>query len=299
MANNTFNSQLTQSNPTVLITGANGLNGAELVKLFVARGLPVRAMVRDASRAREIVLPGVEVVQGDFNRPETLVAALIGIERAFLLSPSSENAAEQQIAFVEAAKKSGAKHIVKLSQFGADSLSSQRFLRYHGQVEDAMRASGLSYTFLRPNLFMQALVQFAPMIKGMRAFFAPARRGPISIVDVRDIAQVAFASLTQPGHENKIYDITGSQSLTRAQMAAQLSGSLGHRIRFVNLPAWIVRIALLKMGLPVWAADGVLEEYVSWKRGDNAPIRSGVCDATGKAPRTFEQFARDYAPAFG
>ncbi len=146
---------------------------------------------------------------------------------------------------------------------------------------------------------MQALVQFAPMIKGMHAFFAPAGRGPISVVDVRDIALAAFLALTESGHDRKIYDLTGSQSLTHAQVAQQLSRALGRRVRFVHWPAWMVRIALLNMGLPAWAADGVLEEYVAWKRGDNATVADGVCEATGSAPRDFAGFARDHAPAFG
>jgi len=189
---------------TTLITGATGANGTELVKLFAAQNIPVRALVRAKNRAQSIALAGVDVVEGDFDHPETLSAALKGIERAFLLVPSSEDGQKQQLAFVEAAKTSGVKHIVKLSQLGASRDSSQRFLHVHGVVEDAIRASGLAFTFLRPNLFMQGLLSFKTTINSQNAFYAPADEGKISIVDVRDIAQVAFASLTQAGHEGKI-----------------------------------------------------------------------------------------------
>lgn len=282
----------------VLISGANGANGTELVKLFAGQKRPVRALVREASRAQKIALPGVEIVEGDFDRPETLSAALQGIERAFLLAPSSEQAEKQQIAFVEAAQKSGVRHIVKLSQLGADADSSQRFLRYHGRVEAAIRESGLASTFLRPNLFMQTLLNFAGTIKEKNAFFAPMEQGRVSVIDTRDIAQVAFVSLSQTGHENKIYDLTGPEALSHAQMAEQLSGVLGRTVSYQNIPPESMRESLLGLHFPVWQADGLLEEYAAWSQDEAAQIATGVFDATGQEPRAFEQFARDYAPAF-
>lgn len=295
-----FNQTLADSQkPTVLISGASGANGSELAKIFSSRGVPVRAMVRDKSRAGEILLPGVEIVEGDFDAPATISAALQGIERAFLLSPSSENAEKQQVGFVEAAKSSGVKHIVKLSQVGASSVSSQRFLRYHGVVEDTIRASGLSFTFLQPNLFMQGLLNFASTIQSQNAFYAPAGEGKISVVDVRDIARVGFTALTQTGHDGKSYRITGPQSLTHAEMAAQLSESVGRNIRFVDVPPAAMRDSLLKIGFPSWQADGLLEEYAAWSQSEAAEITSDVRDATGQEAGTFEQFARDFASAFG
>ena len=296
MTTNTYSNS--QPTANILISGANGANGTELVKLFAGQQMPVRALVRDASRAQKIALPGVEIVEGDFDRPETLSAALRGIERAFLLAPSSERAEKQQIAFVEAARKSDAKHIVKLSQLGADSGSPQRFLRYHGRVEAAIRESGLAFTFLRPNLFMQTLLNFAGTIKEKNAFFAPMGEGRVSVVDTRDIAQVAFVSLSQSGHENKIYDLTGPGALSHAQMAEQLSGVLGRTVSYQNIPPEAMRESLLGLHFPTWQADGLLEEYAAWSQDEAAQIATGVFDATGHEPRSFEQFARDYAPAF-
>ncbi len=288
-----------QPGAKVLITGANGANGAELVKLFAAQNIPVRALVRDRSRAEKIALPGVETIEGDFDRPETLDAALKGIERAFLLTPSSERAEKQQLAFVEAAQKSDVKHIVKLSQLGADADSSQRFLRYHGKVETAIRESSLAFTFLRPNLFMQTLLSFAGTIKEKNAFFAPMGEGRVSVVDTRDIAQVAFVSLTGDGHENKIYEITGPDSLSHGQMAEQLSGVLGRTISYVNIPPEAMRQSLLDLHFPVWQADGLLEEYAAWSQNEAAQVTGDVRDVTGHDPRSFEQFACDHASAFG
>ncbi|MGH8127641.1 MAG: SDR family oxidoreductase [Gammaproteobacteria bacterium] len=283
----------------ILITGATGNNGAELVKLFAARNIPVRAMVRDASRAAAISFPGVEIVEGDFSAPETLGAALAGVERAFLLTPSSEQAEEQQIDFVDAARKSGVAHVVKLSQLGADANSSARFLRYHAAVEQFLQSSGMTYTFLRPNLYMQGLLNFKSTITAQNAFYAAAGDGRVSVIDVRDIAEVAFAALTQSGHEDKIYDLTGPQALTHAEMAEQLSTAIGRDVRFVDVSSEAMRKALLEVGLPAWQADGLVEEYALWSQDEAASISSDGETVLGRELRSFSEFARDYASAFG
>ncbi|RYX83739.1 SDR family oxidoreductase [bacterium] len=286
------------SNSRILVTGATGANGTELIKLFAAQGIAVKAMVRDPKRATALELPGVELIQADFDAPETLPVALEGVEKAFLLSNSSENAEEQQLAFVEAAKQSGVAHIVKLSQLGAESNSPNRFLRYHAAVEEALRASGIAYTFLRPNLFMQGLLNFIPTISAQNAFYAPAGEGHISVVDIRDIADVAFASLTQPGHEGKIYDLTGPEALTHAEMAAQLSQAVGRDIAFFDVPPQAMRQSLLEFGFPEWQADGLLEEYAEWSQDKAAQIAPDIREVTGRDARTFASFARDYVGQF-
>jgi uncharacterized protein YbjT (DUF2867 family) len=282
----------------ILITGATGNIGKELVELSVARHIPVRAMARNFGQADAIPFSGVEVVEGDFDVPKTLLGALHGVEKAFLLTPSSKKAEKQQLDFIDAAVQSGVKHIVKQSQLGADLHSSARFLRYHAAVERKLEASGLAYTFLRPNLFMQGLLNFKSTIAAKNAFYAAADDGKVSVVDTRDIAEVALAALTEPGHEGKSYDITGPQALTHAEMAKQLSTALGRQVNFVDVPSKTMREALLDVGLPVWQADGLVEEYALWSQGEAAVVTSDIQNVTGKAPRRFEEFARDYAPAF-
>jgi uncharacterized protein YbjT (DUF2867 family) len=168
--------------------------------------------------AKGIAFPNVEVVEGDFDLPATLLDALAGVKRAFLLTSSSERAEAQQLAFIDAARQSGVAHIVKLSQFGADASSPGRFQRYHATVEAALQASGIAYTFLCPNLFMQGLLNFRSTIATQSAFYAATSNAKVSAVDVRDIAEVAVAALTEAGHEGKIYELTGSQALTHAEM---------------------------------------------------------------------------------
>jgi uncharacterized protein YbjT (DUF2867 family) len=283
----------------ILVTGATGNNGTEIVKRLAAKAqVQVRAMVRNPDRASAIALPQVEIVEGDFDRPATLLGALAGVERAFLLTPSSERAQSQQIAFIDAAQQSGVTHIVKLSQFAADAHSPVRFLRYHAAVEAALQASGMAYTLLRPNLYMQGLLNFRSTIATQNAFYAAAGDAKVSAVDVRDIADVAVAALTESGHEGKIYELTGPQALTHAEMAEGLSEALGRRVEFVDIPPEAMREALVGVGLPVWQADGLVEDYAHYRRGEAAAVTSGVRDAIGKEPRSFDEFARDYAAMF-
>ena len=285
------------NSPTILITGATGSNGTELLKRFSARQIPVRALTRNRSHADAIQAPTTEIVEGDFAKPETLTAALQGIEKAFLLSNSTENAEQQQLDFVEAARQNGVRHIVKLSQLDADANSSARFLRYHAHVEQAIQKAGIAYTFLRPNLFMQSVLGFATLIKEKSLFPAPMGDGKVSVVDIRDIMDIAFLALTQAGHENKIYDITGPKALTHGEMAEQLSAALGRTITYANVTPDEMRQSLVAASFPQWQADGLLEEYASWSQSEAAQVTPDVAEVTGHEPRTFAEFARDYADA--
>ena len=186
----------------ILVTGATGNNGKELVKLLISRNVTFRAMVRKPEKAKEIAkVQGVEVVAGDFDDLDFILHALKGVERAFLLTNSTERAEAQQRNFVSMASRAGVKHLVKLSQYGAREDSPVRFLRYHAAIERAMEQSEMAYTFLRPNLCMQGLLVFAKSIRERGVFFAAGGDAKVSAVDVRDNAAVAAAALTEAGHE--------------------------------------------------------------------------------------------------
>ena len=120
----------------------------------------------------------------------------------------------------------------------------------------------------------------------------------VSIVDVRDIASVAAAALTGSGHEGKTYDITGPEALTHTEMASQLSDALGRDITFVDIPESAMRGALLGVGFPAWQADGLLEDYAHYRRGEASDISSAVRDVTGNPAHSFAVFARDYKQEF-
>ena len=279
----------------ILVTGGTGSTGSELLGRLSRGGVAVRAMVR---RRRGGALPGVEFVDGDFDSEPSVERVLDGIERAFLVTNSSERAESQQLAFVEAARHAGVRHMVYLSQLRACKGSPVRFLRYHGVVEEAIAASGMAHTMLRPNLFMQGLLFLRSTILSEGRFFAPLAEARVSVVDVRDVAAVAAAALTQTGHEGKTYDITGPEALTQAEMATQLSRELGRRILFTDVPEAAMREVLLSWRMPEWQAEGLIEDYAHYRRGEASGVSSAVQEVTGAAAHSFADFARDYRRAF-
>ncbi|WZO95739.1 SDR family oxidoreductase [Isosphaeraceae bacterium EP7] len=282
----------------ILVTGATGSVGGEVLKRLSAKGERVRAVTRDRRKVCDLDLPGVEWIEGDFDRPETMEAACSGADRAFLLTSSSDRAEAQQVAFAVSAGRAGVGHLVKLSQLGAELDSPGRFQRYHAAVEAAIRESGLAFTFLRPNLFMQGLLKFRTMIAAQGLFFMAAGDSRVSMIDVRDVADVAVAALTEAGHEGKTYNLTGPEALTHDEMGERLSAAVGRKIAFVNLEPEAMRQALMGVGLPDWQVGGLSEEYAMYRAGEAAAVETGVRDALGREPRNFDTFARDYAPMF-
>ena len=283
----------------ILVTGATGKNGVEIIRRLSGRKERVRAMVRPHNGIlRGTPNAELEYVEADFDDPASLRKVLRDVQRAFLVTNSSEHVEERQLRFVDLAREAGVRHIVYLSQLHAASDSPLRFLRYHAAVEEALRRSGMTYTNLRPNLYMQGLLMIGRSIASEGRFFAPAGDARVSVVDVHDIAAVAVAALTRSGHEGKTYDITGPAALTHAEMAAQLSEALERPVAFVDLPEREFREALRGFGMPDWQADGLIEDYAHYRRGEASNISSAVKDVTGETPRPFMTFARDHKSAF-
>jgi uncharacterized protein YbjT (DUF2867 family) len=241
--------------------------------------------------------PGVSLTQGDFDDPASLRKALEGVDQAFLLTNSSERTEAQQIAFVEAAQTQRVGHVVYLSQLAADPQSPVRFLRYHGAVEGALTDSTVGWTFVRPNLILQAYIPFAPMI-AQGLLQAPIGDAAVSVVDARDIAAVAAAALTEDGHLGKTYTVTGPAAVTHAEIAAELGDAAGRTARFESVPPEAFLAALTGAGMPEWQAEGTVEDYASYDRGEASAVSPDVAQVTGTSPRSLHDFAHDYSDAF-
>jgi uncharacterized protein YbjT (DUF2867 family) len=283
----------------ILITGAAGTVGKELVKILARPEEPIRVMVRDRNKAASIAYPGANVVEGDFGILDTLDSALAGVHKAFLVTPPGERQIELETNFVTAASRSDLKHIVKLSALGAAPDSPARLLRGHAESERRIEESGIPYTFLRPSSFMQNFLNFRESILNRGEFYAPLGGGRVSIVDVRDVAAVAAEVLEEYGHENKVYDVTGPESLTYADAAERLTFALGKSVTYVDVPPEAARDSMLQGGMSPWYADAILELFALWKFNAAAEIAGTVENVAKKDPITFAGFAHDYAPQFG
>jgi uncharacterized protein YbjT (DUF2867 family) len=271
----------------ILVTGAAGTVGSEVVEQLKARGASFKVGYR--SRRTE----GVEGVAIDLEKPETLGPALRGVDTVFLLS--STVAPERNL--VTAARSEGVKRIVKLSVWGAAE-EGFVFGRWHRAVERAIEASGLAWTFLRPNGFMQNVVNFmGATIKGQNAFYHSAADAKISHVDARDIAAVAARTLVDAGHEGKAYALSGPQALGYSEVAAALSKALGREIRYVAIPDADYKQAAVAAGIPEPYADALIDLSRQYRTGQMSAVTSDVKAVSGRDPIRFEQFARDYAAA--
>ncbi|SDK03474.1 Uncharacterized conserved protein YbjT, contains NAD(P)-binding and DUF2867 domains [Lentzea albidocapillata subsp. violacea] len=278
--------------PTVLVTAATGTVGSALVPALCSRGVSVRAMTRDPGR----VVPGAETVVADLREPESLAAALKGVDAVFLNSPSTLDAAALQIRFADLARDAGVHRLVLLSQYGARADSPVRFLRWHAEVEAHVEKLGLDHTVLRPNLYLQALLAFAgPIAQGW--FAAPIGDAAVSAIDTRDIADAAAAVLTGTGHTGRTYTLTGPRAVTHHEIAAALAAATGREVAFHDTSADQFAAALTGM-LPPWQLDGLVEDYAHYARGEAAEVHTSVADLTGQPARDVTDFARDHATAF-
>lgn len=281
---------------TILVTGVTGNTGSALLSQLAERRASVRAMVRKEGDVAKLPA-GVSGMVADFDNTASLAAALEGVSRAYLVTPSSERAEEQQLNFVDLAVKAGVQHLVVLSQLAADEQSPVRFLRYHGVVEKHIQNLGVDYTFLRPNLYFQGLLAFAGTIAADNRFYAPIGEAKVSAVDVRDIAAVAAAALTESGHERQTYTLIGPTAITHGEIAAALSAATGREIAFVDVPSEAFAQSLQGI-LPPWQVDGLLEDYAHYRRGEAEIVSPIVEQITGRRPIDITQFARDYAGQF-
>jgi uncharacterized protein YbjT (DUF2867 family) len=232
----------------ILVTGATGAVGSQVVEQLSSTGAPVRAFVHDdPEKAAKVRETGIEISEGDFGKPDTLEAALEGVDQLFLLMGSAENQVELENDAIEAAGRVGVHHVVKLSIHGAEIGSPVPFRDWHGRIEEKLERSGLSYTHLRPTFFMQ---NAAYMLAPEGVFYMPAGDGRIGWVDVRDVAAVAVRALTEDGHEGKAYDMTGLEALSFAEAAERISAATGREIRHVDVPPEAARQGMLSSGMP-------------------------------------------------
>jgi uncharacterized protein YbjT (DUF2867 family) len=279
----------------ILVTGATGLVGGAVVRQLAAQGVPLRALVRSPEKAAALAGPTVKTVVGDFARPEILGPALQGVTRALLISHHDVRQVELQGNFVEAARRAGPVHVVKLSGLGTAPGSPLRSGRWHAETEAQIRDAGLPWTFLHPPYFMQNLLRAGPAVAAHGILTAAMRAGRIAMVDARDVAAVAASALTGPGHTGQTYVITGPEALSHAMVAAILSEAVGRRIVYRDIELDALREQLVAADTPPWLVDVRMEFTSVLREGFAAVVTDTVTRTTGRPPRTLAAFAAEHA----
>ena len=284
----------------ILVTGVNGLIGSTVIREFARQAYPVRALVRNRAKALALeALPGVEVMEGDMLRPETLGRALDSVEHALLISSPDRQMVETQCTFIDAAKQAGVRHMVKLSGVTTSLDSPFLFSRMHAEISRYLERSGLGWTFLRPSQFATEYLREVPTIIAESAFFFPFEDAKLTPVNLEDVAQATFALLTQPGHEGKTYMISGPEALSMTEIAEQISLATGKTVRYVNIPVEERNRAQLAAGMPAYVADALdVQSRLRQKGNGEEVVHLETHTALGIHPTTFAEFARRHAADF-
>jgi uncharacterized protein YbjT (DUF2867 family) len=253
--------------------------------------------VRDETKAHHLRDLGFTPVTGDLGDPRTLGPALDGVERAYLVAPASPMQSELEQAFLETAKEAGVKHVVKLSVIGASEEAPGRFARSHGKVERALKESEMAWTLLRATGFMQNTLGWGERVQDGR-FYTPVPDAAFSIVDARDVAEIAALALTDEGHEGKAYGLSGPEAISYRDQAKRVFAAAGREVEVAEVPVEAVKRELVRAGVPPWNAEGLCEMFELYASGGATMVTSGVQDALGRPPRDLDTFAKDHAEAF-
>ena len=274
----------------IATTGSTGRLGGRIARRLAAHGVRQRLVVRDPARAPE--LPGSEVVQAEYGDAAAARAALSGADVVLMVSGSeSLDRVDQHRTFIDAAAAAGVGHLVYTSFYAASPTAIFTLARDHWATEEYIRASGLSFTFLRDNLY----ADFLPLMVGDDGVIrGPAGDGRVSAVAQDDIADVAVTILQQPGaHTGATYDLTGPESLSLAEIAAILSAGLGRPVSYHDETLDEAYASRASYGAPDWIVDAWVSTYTSIAAGEVAGVSDAIPTVLGRrATSLAEMLAR-------
>jgi uncharacterized protein YbjT (DUF2867 family) len=278
----------------LLVTGATGHVGKELVLQLLNLNQPVRVLVRDA---RKVAYLGnrVEVAVGDLDKPETLEPVMTGVRDMFLVTLGTP---QQDMNAVEAARRARIQHIVKLSTLEASEAILQ-VGKWHREREKLIETSGIGWTFLRPGMFMTNLIEWwADSIKQQGAVYFPGGRGKVAPIDPYDVAGVATVALTQSGHIGRAYELTGSTLLNMGEMVQIIGTVLGKRLKYVSIPPLAAKLWMLNSGMDKTLVNALMEMLAALRKNKGAIVTDTVERVTGRPARPFEVWCREHIDAF-
>ncbi|MER6211220.1 NAD(P)H-binding protein [Streptomyces sp. NPDC001642] len=281
----------------ILVTGATGTIGSEVVRQLAARGEKVRALTRDPERAD---LPsGVEAARGHPADRTSVEAALTGAEAAFLVGVFGPDDAEHDRGLVEAARAAGVRRIVKLSGIGTGEPAVGPVGTWHVAGEQAVRDSGLEWTILRPSAFATNTLGWAASLRAGSPVPNTSGDGGQGVVDPRDVSEVAVAALLDPALSERTYTLTGPEVLSVPAQAAVLADILGRPVPVRDLSSAEAREYLLGLGFSDTFIDASEISRAFVRNGGNEVVTDDVGEVLGRPARTYREWVVDHRAAFG
>lgn len=282
------------------VLGATGTLGTPLMAALHRDATPVRALAHRPEAADGLRDTNVDVIVGDIHNPADIAKFLDGISTLFLLTPPARNQTEVQNNIIDAAVAAKLDSVVKLSVYTAADDALCAFSRLHQANDRYIAQSGLPYTILHPHTFMQSMaLQFAAGIRATGMISAAVRpEATLTMVDVRDVAEVAAAILTKGVHNGETILITGPEELSYPDCAKLIGNAIGKNVGYEQLPFHQVQEYFIDAGMDEWFAEAVVALHRMYDTGQLNPITDAVQRFTGKPARSFEQFLNDNAALF-
>ncbi|WP_040810060.1 SDR family NAD(P)-dependent oxidoreductase [Nocardia concava] len=280
----------------IVITGATGTIGSEVVRQLAARGVKVRAVTRNPE---SIEAPeGIEVVRGDYADTESMAAAFAGAEAAFLVGLLGPDYIELDRALAAAAREAGVQRLVKLSAIGTGDPALGSVGTWHLPGEQVVRESGVAWTILRPSSFASNTLSWSGPIAAGQPVPNMTGEGAQGVVDPRDVSAVAVEALLSDRHSGRVYTLTGPEAITTRDQADALAAVLGRELEVADIPLDLARGFMLESGMSEQFADGALAGQAFVRDGGNAVVTSDVEEVLGRTPRSYADWVRDHAAAF-
>lgn len=276
--------------PDLAVTGSTGQLGRLVAGILADAGLPQRLLVRDAARAPD--LPGAVPVVSTYGDPVLAAAALAGVKTLFMVSAAeAEDRLKTHFAFVDAAAAAGVEHVVYTSFFGASADCTFTLGRDHYATEERIKASGMKYTLLRDNFYLD----FLPLLTGEDGVIrGPAGDGVMAAVTRADIARCAAAVLGDPAlHVGRTYNLTGPEDISLQRAAELLTAGTGRTVRYHNETVEEAYASRASYGAPAWQVDAWVSTYTAIANGELAGPTSDVHVLTGREPQGLAAFLEE------
>ena len=282
----------------ILITGATGKTGSAAVQELSNRNIPFRVLIRNEDKLNQITDMGGEVIIGAIEDDAALNQAMEGVQKALVLLPNSEQQLFLEKKVVDAALEANVQHIVKMSSMEAVPEATSPIPKLHMQSENYIKNSGMNWTMIKPNFFMQNLLGSGKTIVEQNKFFLPMGEGKAGMIHTKDVGTVIAKVLSEDGHEGQNYQVTGPEILSFHDVAEIFSKVLGKKVDYINVPIDEYKKTLSQFLTNQWHLDSVIDLFKDIAEGGIEDKTDTFQDLIGKSPCSLEQFIQEYSFVF-
>ncbi|HJM71842.1 MAG TPA: SDR family oxidoreductase [Gammaproteobacteria bacterium] len=274
----------------ILLTGATGKTGSATAKALNEKGIKFRALIRNEEKREEIESLGGEVVIGSIENKEAVDQSMVDIEAALILLPNSENQLSLEKQLVDSAKQAGANRVVKMSSIEATPDATSPIPKLHLESEEYIKQSGLNWTMIKPNFYMQNLLASAGTIKDQGKIFLPMGEGKTGMIDTTDVGKVLAKVLSEDGHESMNHEITGPEILSFYEVAEIFSQGLGKQVDYVDVPLGAYKETLGQFLTNQWHLDAVIDLFKGIADGGIEEKTDTYSELMGESPKSLSEF---------